>query len=236
MIFKIIFNLYTKLLNVILIPIFSLEPKLFLPQDINERSIEYSFLFEHLWKICPKEILDVGTGSTALPHVLANCGFKVIAIDEKGSYWDFSYFNRHYRVKKDNILDSKINKKFDFISCISVLEHIADKDKAIKEMFKLLKPNGHLMLTFPYNENSYIKNVYNLEGAGYGQNFPYICQIFSRNEIDRWIKENNGKIIDQRYYDVFTGNLWTFGEKICPPKQVNKESKHQLTCLIIKKF
>jgi len=41
------------------------------------------------------------------------------------------------------------NKKFDLIICSEVLEHVKNYPKAIKEFKRCLKPNGHLILSFP---------------------------------------------------------------------------------------
>ncbi len=230
-----IFRIYEGIGNIYLKPILLIEQKYPPFGNINERPIEYGFAHKCLSETCPVEVLDVGTGTTAWPHIMANCGFKVTAIDKIEGYWKEGFSNRHYNIIHDDITKTKITKKFDLITCISVLEHISNHKEAIKGMFRLLKPGGHLVLTFPYNEKQYVDNVYKLPDAGYGQDLPYITQVFSRKEIDAWLKENPGKIIDQEYYQVFSGDLWTFGERICPPLKVKREEKHHLTCILIQK-
>jgi len=102
-------------------------------------------------------------------------------------------------------------------------------------MFRLLKPGGHLILTFPYNEKQYIYNAYSLPDTTY--EYPkYICQIFSQREIDIWMQENNGKIVEQEYYEVYTGELWGLGERIHPSRKVSKQDKYHLTCILIQKI
>ena len=91
------------------------------------------------------------------------------------------------------------------------------------------------MLTFPYNQKRYIDNVYEHKVAGYGQDVPYICQVFSRKEIDTWMKEDPGNIIEQEYYKIFSGDFWTFGDRVFPPCKVRAEDRCHLTCLIIQK-
>ena len=204
-------------------------------KDINERPIEFGFALKCLSKICPTEVLDIGSGTTAWPHVMANCGFRVTAIDKIEGYWVSDFFNRHYYIINDDITKPEITKRFDLITCISVLEHIPDHEAAIKGIFKLLKPGGYVVLTVPYNEKKYVDNVYKLPDAGYGKNASYICQIFSRKEINMWLQENKGRIVDQEYYDVFTGDLWTFGKRIYPPRNVNYQNKHHLTSILIQK-
>ena len=102
-------------------------------------------------------------------------------------------------------------------------------------MIKLLKPGGHLVLTFPYNEKQYIDNVYKLPDAGYGQNYSFICQVYSRRELDQWLEGNKARIVEQEYYEIFTGDLWTFGKRIFPPRKVEKGEKCHLTCILIQK-
>ncbi len=41
------------------------------------------------------------------------------------------------------------NNFFDIVSCMDVLEHIENEEKVIKEIFRVLKPGGELLLTVP---------------------------------------------------------------------------------------
>ena len=201
----------------------------------NERAVELLFVFKKLSLLWPKTILDVGTGATSLPHILRNCGFLVTAIDNIRDYWSFGMINRHYCVLNDDITDSRLDQTFDFITCISVLEHIEEHVAAIKNIFKLLNPGGHAILTFPYNENNYIKNVYDIPGSDVKVKYPFITQVFSRNELDKWLKENNGILIDQEYWKFYAGDYWTIGNMIDRPIQVGRNELHHITCILIQK-
>lgn len=213
-----------------------IEYKLQKYYKFNERVLEYKFVFDTLSNIYPGNLLDVGTGTTALPHLLSKCGINVTAIDNIYDYWSKGMFNRHFHVLNSDITKVELSEKFDAITCISVLEHIKNYNDAINTMFTYLKKEGYLILTFPYNEEKYIENIYDLADASYGQSFQFICQIFSRNEINHWIKAHNCKIIKQEYWQVFTGDYWTIGKPNYPPKLVNKEDKHHLTCISLQKL
>lgn len=202
---------------------------------ISERPIEFRFVFEQLTNLNATTVLDVGTGTTAIPHLLSQCGFFVTAIDNVRDYWPTGMFNRHFHVIDDDITQPRLDQRFDLITCISVLEHIPNHDAAIRSMFGLLNPGGHLVLTFPYNEGKYVDNVYKLPGAGYGQNAPYICQVYSRAQVDGWLKENHATVVQQEYWQCFTGEFWTFGESLHPPRRVEKDERHQLTCLLMRR-
>ena len=71
----------------------------------NERSIEYRFALEVLGESRPKTILDVGSGTTAWPHLLRNCGYVVTAIDNVRDYWPGGMVNRHWTVLDEDILN-----------------------------------------------------------------------------------------------------------------------------------
>ena len=202
---------------------------------VNERPVEYAFVFRCLAKIYPKCVLDVGTGTTSLPHLMRTCRFIVTATDNIHANWESGIINRHYHVIDDDITGTRLSKKFDLISCVSVLEHIDEADKAVSNMLRLLKNNGYLILTMPYNENTYINNVYDLDGSSYGRDCQYITQSFSRKEIDNWAQTWNLEILDQEYWNFWTGKYWTVGSQIIPPKKVKRNDNHQLSCILFKR-
>lgn len=200
----------------------------------NERPVEYRFVFEQISKQYPKKILDVGTGLTSLPHLMANCGSAVTAIDNIKDYWSHDLFNRHYYVKNDSIVEPKINEKFDLITCISTLEHIENYNKAVESMFNMLNSGGYLILTFPYNEKKYEYNVYTLPGTNVIGLPAYKTHAFSRKEIENW-SINKAKVINQEYWQFFDGDYWTIGKKLDIPKKVTNEEKHQISCVLFQK-
>lgn len=202
----------------------------------NERPVEYRFVFEALAETYPEKILDVGTGLTALPHLMANCGFKVAAIDNIRDYWHGGMFNRHYHVMDDDITDTKLKEKFNLITCISTLEHIEKSDQAVKNMFSLLNKKGRLLLTFPYNEKKGAKNVYDLPGSSARRNLKFKTKAYCRADLNHWLNENNGRIVKQEYWQFFGGEYWTLGEKIIPPIKVDPDDRHQISCVLIEKI
>lgn len=201
----------------------------------NERPIEFGFVFKNIGRHYPKTILDVGTGRTSLPHLMRNCGCLVTAIDNITDYWARGMRNRHYHVIDDDICNTKIKDKFDLVTCISVLEHIRDHDAAVRNMLSLLNPDGRLIITCPYTENSYIDNVYNLPGSNFGQDASYTTQSYSRTQLDKWLIDNDAILEEQEYWQFWEGDHWTVGNETIPPISVSHQDKHQHTCLLIRK-
>jgi SAM-dependent methyltransferase len=202
---------------------------------VNERPIEFSFVFRQLVKFWPVKVLDVGTGATALPHLLRNCGFHVSAIDNIKDYWVGGMVNRHYHVINDDIRQTKIDSVFDVITCISVIEHIQEHRQAIRSMYSLLAPGGRLILTCPYSESQYVNNVYELPESGVKFRYPFVTQSFSRKEIENWLEDVPFSIVEQEYWRFFEGKFWTCGERVTPPQCVGVNDTHQISCLVLQK-
>ena len=144
------------------------------------------------------------------------------AIDEANSYWGRRVANRHHHVLHDDITNPSIEGQFDAITCLSVIEHVRDHEAAIRGMRKLLSAGGHAVVSVPYQERRFIENVYALPGVSYGADAPYICRVYSRREIQRWLAEGF-EIVRQDYYRVFTGDLWAFGDRLRPPVKDGRE-------------
>lgn len=226
------------LVNLIRIPLNILNKWAYLNQKVafNERPVEYRFVFDQIAAKSPKYVMDVGTGNTALPALIRNCGINVSAIDNIRDFWPRAMFNQHWFVLDRDILNPKLSTSFDLITCISVLEHIGDFEKAVKEMASLLSPRGILVLSFPYCENTYIENVYLRNSSdAYGREIPFICQVFSRVEINNWLKKFDFSITEQQYWQFYTGEFWSEGSPIFPPKRVGQNETHHITCLALTK-
>jgi SAM-dependent methyltransferase len=206
----------------------------FLP--INERPVEYRFVFEQLTQAFPRTVLDVGTGVTALPQLMRTCGFEVSAIDNIKDYWPSGMLNRHYHVQDDDILAPRNQGPFDFITCISALEHIRDHGRAVSNMLALLRPGGRLILTFPYNENTYVENVYALPGSIGADKYPFITQAFSRTQIEQWTANGAARVLSQEYWRYFDGPYWTIGQRVVPPMRVGATDLHQVSCLSLERL
>jgi SAM-dependent methyltransferase len=201
--------------------------------QLNERIVEYSFALRALGEMDGREVLDVGTGASAWPHLMATCGFIVEAADKYGSYWRRPMVNRHFHVIHEDITEPTLSKRYDAVTCISVLEHIPEHRAAVRGMLGLLRPGGRLILTVPYNERTYHPDAYRHPEAGYGQDASYIAQVYSREQLEGWLADSDASLVRQELYRVFTGELWTQGERLHPPQPSTAEQPHHLACMVL---
>jgi hypothetical protein len=204
-------------------------------ESMSERPVEYRFALKHITQMCPRTVLDVGPGLSSWPHLLKLSGIRVDAIDKSEGYWAEGVFNRHYLVEREDITETPQNSKmYDMVTCISTLEHIPNYKDALIGMFGRLKENGHIVLTTPYNEKKYVRNIYETSGAGYGRDYPRLCQVFNRRSLEAPVEKLGGEVVDQEYYRLFSGEFFTYGQRICPPERSHSTSAH-LACLLIRR-
>lgn len=118
---------------------------------LHIRDVEWDFVLRHLPKLRPDQnakVLDVGTTSSLFIYELYKRGYDTYGLDVR-LYQEI--LPKDIKFKKGDIRDLVVIKdRFDYITCISVLEHIEDnKKEAIKRMALALKKDGRLLLTIP---------------------------------------------------------------------------------------
>lgn len=203
---------------------------------LTERLVEFAFAFKHLSRVYPKSVMDVGSGLSAFPALVQEGGtIEVVAIDNWKDYWIAPFVNSHFSVVSDDITEEKARGPFEAITCISTLEHIRSFYPAVKNMVAALAPSGVLIMTFPFCEAVYHHNIYEHPEAGYGQKASFICQVFSRMEVDRWCQDLELVVKDQEFWKVFTGRMWTFGERLKLPLPSLSSLPHELLCIALER-
>lgn len=93
-------------------------------------------------------ILDIGCGTGKLMQELSHFG-SVWGIDSNAQAIAFCRSRGLKHVYQQRLPQIKLKHKFDVITCLDVLEHIADDVAALKNINQLLKPDGRLIFTVP---------------------------------------------------------------------------------------
>lgn len=124
---------------------------------------EYPFVYHntHKWRTAqpPMEqplVVDLGSGVTFFPYAIARLGTRVVCTDvDPICGVDLDRANRfvsahpgcvEFRLGSEAALPFK-NQEVDLVYCISVVEHVVDFDRLITEVHRILKPEGHFLLT-----------------------------------------------------------------------------------------
>lgn len=128
---------------------------------------EYPYVLHHLHQFqkdrdasAPLEVADIGSGVTFFPLLVANSGFRLTCIDiDPVVARDIPRAAEALGVKGITALTAEgetlplPDTSMDMVYCISVLEHIPQFESTIREMARILKPDGRLILTFDLDLN-----------------------------------------------------------------------------------
>jgi len=220
----------------------------------NQIAYEYDDIIDEYWKnyydslnniiielfnekIRGKNTLDIGCGSGFQTILLTNLGAKVIGIDIAEGLIRLANYKIQNQKLDSFCLTSDAeflpfkDESFDVVNCCgSVLDYIINHKKGIKEMGRVLKPDGMLMLSFDnyvslelfwigldsladiFRYKISIKDIYYklLKGPNGTINYPHIKndgtieyipqRFFSFNQIKKELAASNIKIV--YYYGI----------------------------------
>ena len=103
-------------------------------------------------KLKGSRVLDLGCGGGLLCEAMANSGADVFGID--ASLKTIEIAKKHaneqnLKIEYENtdIESFKYKEKFDAVICFELIEHVPNPNELIKQISKLIKPNGKLFLS-----------------------------------------------------------------------------------------
>lgn len=127
-----------------------------------------------------KRILDVGCGIGDLSFRLAARGATVVGVElneakvaharEVARKWNFSEDRLKFIAADVMKMESLDLGQFDAVFCFALLEHVQDDQSLLKQMHRMLRPSGLLMLEVPSMTRKTIPEVEAEDGhmrAGY---------------------------------------------------------------------
>ena len=97
-------------------------------------------------------ILDVGCGSGALAQILSGMGHQIDGITISNEEYNLAseFLNKVYLYNLETGLPENIlHSQYDYVICSHVLEHIVYPDKLLKDIYRVLKPGGFLIVALP---------------------------------------------------------------------------------------
>jgi len=124
---------------------------------INENNFTYRLLIDSLNQVIIKKklnILDIGCGAGTLALYLSSKGHNVTGIDIstqaiKACKVSAKNLNLNTKFYNKDFMSNDLKEKYDLVIFSEVIEHLPDDKKALKKIYKLLKPAGILLLSTP---------------------------------------------------------------------------------------
>ncbi len=165
-------------------------------KDIKEHVERY--LKEQKEKFYNKVVIDVPAGSGHSTQILKNIGARVEAYD---LFSDF--FNVDGLDCKEADLSKEIpvqNNYADYVLCQEGIEHMSDQLHTLRELNRILKKDGILLITTPSYSQLRSRFSYLFSES------EYAYKIMPPNEIDSiWISNNNEK------NNIYFGHIFFIG-------------------------
>jgi len=129
-----------------------------------------------------KNLLDVGCGTGEFLNQAQKGGFQTKGIEPSPVAREQAIKNFGLSVSEEGEIKSIDDKSFDFITMWHVLEHVYHLNDRIKELRRVLKDNGHLIIAVP-NHESYDAKHYKEYWAAY--DVPIHLYHFTPNTIEK---------------------------------------------------
>ncbi|MCF8369063.1 MAG: class I SAM-dependent methyltransferase [Bacteroidales bacterium] len=136
-------------------------------------------------------ILDIGSGSGEFLFAVAQNGYKVTGVEPNELARKVSIEKYKIDILDEPSLNILPPKSFDIITMWHVLEHVYDIQDRIKQISRLLKDNGTLIIAVP-NFASYDAKKYREHWAAY--DLPRHVYHFSPKQIWRLFKDHHYRL------------------------------------------
>ena len=113
--------------------------------------------------------LEVGCAEGGLINEMTNSNIFVMGLEiSKQRAETAEHFNKHEVIFQGDITDKElsvdlIDRCYDLAIMIDTIEHISDKDSALKNIKQLLRYNGYLYITFPTKQSPFAGHQQNLK-------------------------------------------------------------------------
>lgn len=171
----------------------------------------YQWILKHTKPKC--RVLDIGCGAGMLSNMLTKDNREVIGIDISKS--SITHCQKH--IKKAGFIAASVYKipsednYFDVVACNQLIEHLDNVEDAIKEMIRVLKPNGLLLVTTPVGTTLDIPSK-EMVGHKTTWDFYMIMMLFEKfgdDFIIYWINKyrcyselNTGKYMEKNVFAI----------------------------------
>jgi len=207
--------------------------------------VQNNYLFQRSIKayyeastIISGKVLEIGTGSGYGVEIISGIASEFVTVDKFDTKIDFSkYPNVKFVQQNVPPLDFEANS-FDSAITFQVVEHIKDDHAFIREIHRVLKPGGKLVITTPNSKMSITRNPWHIREYTVQQFKNLLSKYFSKveskgvygNEKSDMYYENNKKSVQKILrWDVLQMNRWLPRQVLQVPYDImNKRNRKKL--------
>ncbi len=179
-----------------------------LPSD-NVMHQRHMIAYAEAAKIVSGNVIEIGSGEGYGIEFLASKTEKYYAIDKFPSRFDLSKEEQkkvHFIQMNVPPLENIADNSFDFAVSFQVIEHIKDDDFFMREIYRVLKPGGKLILTTPNRRMSITRNPWHIREYLANELESLALVIFDKVEMNGVF----GKEKVMRYYHANKASVAKF--------------------------
>jgi 2-polyprenyl-3-methyl-5-hydroxy-6-metoxy-1,4-benzoquinol methylase len=154
-------------------------------------------------------LLDIGSGIGFFNTVFREFGFKkIVALDKDKKSLEKNTADEKYLINLEKQL-SFPNNYFDCVFAAEIIEHLEKRKQLLNEIYRVLKPNGYLILTTP-NKDSLIATFDKIigrsmvDGKWIGHDYSH-KYVYGFKEIVEEIKNSKFTILRISTFCLFYG-------------------------------
>lgn len=185
-----------------------------LPSD-NVMHQRHMIAYSEAAKRVSGQVLEIGSGEGYGIEYLSSKADHYHAIDKFPSQYNLSDSERkkvHFHQMSVPPLENITDNSFDFVVSFQVIEHIKDDDFFIREIYRVLKPGGKLILTTPNREMSITRNPWHIREylASELQNLALrvfetvdLKGVFGSDKVMKYYRANKDSVAKITRFDIF---------------------------------
>lgn len=152
------------------------------------------------------ELLDVGSGIGYFLYLVSKRGYKTTGLELSPVMID--YAKEKYGIKLLSVdLRDKIllkSNSFDIVTSLDVFEHLLDPADVLKEIYRVLKPGGLIVLRYPNGLQTLLKC--RLVAGLYKKNRRAMLCAGAGGHINFWDKKTTYKFLLENGFEIL--DLW----------------------------
>lgn len=145
------------------------------PDPIGSPLAAYDATLDVLSRLAPKSVLDCPAGHGAFSKRLLNAGYDTTCCDIIPESFEVPELSCSFGDMNDSLPFG--DAEFDAITCLNGLHRVWARGRTIREFERVLKPGGHVILTFVNNSNLVHRLNYLLSGSVIYNTIgpPHVC-------------------------------------------------------------
>ena len=117
-----------------------------LADDLAPEDFQWRETVDFLGRLEGRRVLDVGCGKGRFLSALSSCGAHAVGLEPSSEVGKAARTRGHRVVRASASRIPFVDGTFDACICVEVLEHVPDTDAALREMARVLRSGGRLVV------------------------------------------------------------------------------------------